>query len=94
MRRRTIVIVVVLVLSIISACNSAPTTTICPGMEQTLAVRTMVARQGVTFFTTPTPTLTPIPPQLNNSSNHYIRFSTGSIHAPTDKLSSSIIDTI
>jgi len=66
MQRRTI-IAVGLVVSLVTACTTAPTATIVPGLEQTLAVRTMVALQGVTFFTTPTSTSTPIPPLFNNS---------------------------
>jgi hypothetical protein len=70
MRRRTIVIVIVLIISILTACTTAPVKTVVPGMEQTLAVRTMVALEGVSFFTTSTPTCTPIPPEFNNAMNN------------------------
>jgi hypothetical protein len=70
MRRRTIIIVIVLIVSILAACTAAPTATLVPGMEQTLAVRTMVALQGVTFFTTPTPTSVPAPAVLINTTNN------------------------
>lgn len=69
MRRRTIFIVIVLNVFILNACTTAPTVTIVPGMEQTLAVRTMVALKGVTFFTTPTPTCAPIVPASDNISD-------------------------
>jgi hypothetical protein len=69
MRRPTIVIIV-LVVSLLTACTNAPATTMVTGLEQTLAVRTMVALQGITFFTTPTPNLTPIPPGLNNANGN------------------------
>jgi hypothetical protein len=65
MRRRTIITVIVLIISLLNACTTAPTTTMIPGMAQTLAVRTMVALQGISFFTTPTPTSTPIPPSFD-----------------------------
>ena len=70
MRRRTIIIVIVLITSMLAACTAAPTTTLIPGMEQTLAVRTMVALQGVTFFTTPTPSPTPMPAIIINPINN------------------------
>ena len=67
MRRRTILIVAVWIMSLLAACATAPTVTIVPGIEQTLAVRTMVAQEGVSFLNTPTPTNTPIPPLFNNT---------------------------
>jgi hypothetical protein len=70
MRRRTIIIAIVLIISILAACTAAPAATVFPGMEQTLAVRTMVALQGVSFFATPTPSCTPIPSILINSPNN------------------------
>jgi len=63
MRRRTIITVIVLIVSSLTACTNESTTAVVPGLEQTLAVRTMVALQGVTFFITPTST--PIPPLFN-----------------------------
>ena len=39
----------------LNACAAAPTSTLFPGLEQTLAVRTMVARQGAASIATPTP---------------------------------------
>ncbi len=70
MLRRTTIIVIVLIAFVLSACTAAPATTLVPGLEQTLAVRTMVALQGMTFFTTPTPTANPIPASLINSSDN------------------------
>jgi Ig-like domain from next to BRCA1 gene len=70
MRRRAIVVVVVLILSIMSSCVAAPSATNVPGLEQTLAVRTMVALQGVSYFTTLTPTLTPISLLLDSTVNN------------------------
>jgi hypothetical protein len=69
MRRQTIIIIV-MVGSLLTACTSSPAATIVPGLEQTLAVRTMVALQGMTFFITPTPNATPIPPGLMNTSGN------------------------
>ncbi len=69
MRRRTIFIVVVLIAIILNACAAAPATTDVPGMEQTLAVRTMVALQGVSYFATSTPTPAPISPIIIDSAS-------------------------
>ena len=60
MRRRTIITVIVLIVSLLTACTNASTTTVVPGLERTLAVRTMVALEGMTFFITPTSTPIPI----------------------------------
>jgi hypothetical protein len=46
-------------LTLLSACLSRPAPTLVPGMEQTLAVRTIVALQGVSYFATSTPSPTP-----------------------------------
>jgi hypothetical protein len=68
MRRRPIFIVIILITFVLNACTTAPIATIVPGMAQTLAVRTMVALQGVAFFTTPTPTCTLLSPAANDTS--------------------------
>jgi hypothetical protein len=54
----------VLLLTLISACSSPTTTTPLPGLEKTLAIRTMAALQGVSYFAsaTPSPTLLPSQP--------------------------------
>ena len=56
---RTILILIVILLSL-PACTAAPTSTLFPGLEQTLAVRTIVARQGAAFLATPTPSPAPL----------------------------------
>jgi len=66
LQRRNFVIVIVLFVFGLSACVPAPVATAIPGMAQTLAVRTMVAQQGISYFATSTPTSTPLPIFLSN----------------------------
>ena len=54
MRSILILIVTLSLLVTLPACTAAPASTLFPGLEQTLAVRTMVARQGAAFLATPT----------------------------------------
>jgi len=65
MKKQTeIILSISLIFFLLTGCAAAPTQTAIPGLAQTLAVRTMVARQGVTYFATATPTeyptLTPV----------------------------------
>lgn len=56
MRRKPINIAALLLISfVITACSAPSASTPLPGIEATLAVRTMVALEGVSYFTTPTP---------------------------------------
>ena len=70
MQRRSIIIIIVLVSSVFSACSKAPGPSVVPGMEKTLAVRTMVALKGASILDSPTPisTNTPFPSDPNDKS--------------------------
>ncbi len=72
-RRTEFILSFALVMVLISGCFTAPPIAQVPGLEQTLAVRTMVAKKGVSYFATltPTPTLTPLPIFNNLTSNYY-----------------------
>ena len=61
-----IIITTILVLALVSACAPPSSPKTIPGLAQTLAVRTLVATQGVSYFASPTPT----PPPA--ASNPYI----------------------
>jgi hypothetical protein len=59
--RRILILIVSLSIQLtLTACTAAPASTLLPGLEQTLAVRTMVARQGAAFLATPTPPAAPL----------------------------------
>ena len=56
MRRNTLIyLVTILALILMSACSTPAASTPLPGLEATLAIRTMVAIQGVSYFATATP---------------------------------------
>ena len=69
MRRILILIVSLTILLTLPACAAAPASNLFPGLEQTLAVRTMVARQGAAFLATPTLPAAPLFASSNNASN-------------------------
>lgn len=57
---RSRLIVATIVLAVLSgACSSRPETSEIPGLAHTLAVRTLVAQQGVSYFATATPSPAP-----------------------------------
>lgn len=70
MQRRSTIFLSVLVSIVFSACSSAPAPLVVPGMEKTLAVRTMVASIGASILdtTTPIPTYTSFPSDPNDKS--------------------------
>jgi hypothetical protein len=87
MRRRITIVVIVVVIIGLNACAPAPSTAMIPGMAQTLAVRTMVALQGISFFTTPTPTCTQLPPSSYNSADpHQALFTQPPTSSPVPSL--------
>ena len=45
-----------IILLILCSCSPVPTQTVIPGIEQTLAVRTLVATQKLLYIATATPT--------------------------------------
>ncbi len=68
MKKQTeILLLIILIIFLLVGCTTAPTQTLIPGLAQTLAVRTMVAEQGVRYFATATPTPLPALPQVFQS---------------------------
>ena len=55
-RRAELIPSIMMVLILISGCTTAPAATQVPGLEKTLAVRTIVATMGVSYIATLTPT--------------------------------------
>ncbi len=83
MNNRPLIFTCIFATICLNSCSTTPAQTSIPGLAQTLAVRTMVATLGISYFATSTPTpFSTIFPEVENRQSH-VEMSTTSTPVPS-----------